>query len=403
MGDLAEPASLAHQLWRALPTAPRRKVASRVSSALAPRPDAVAPASTGGLAVAGELARSSGLGEGARLMLAALHRAGIAHAALDIGEPTRFARGNCAVPPSGQPLVLHIPGPSLPLAALKLPRGVIKGRRVIGYWAWELQRMPASWRVGLEFVHEIWTPSRFAAAALAEIASHLPIRVVPHPLAVCPPVASLRGRADFGLPPDALITLVSFSLASGLVRKNPLAAIAAHHAAFGRRMDRILVLKIGHAQHYPADLRLIRAAVQGLPNVIIETRNFSSADRHALTSCADIVMSLHRSEGFGLVPAEAMLLGVPVVATAWSATTEFMHPNVAALVSCRLIPAVDPRGVFEAPGAMWAEPDIEDAAQHLRRLAADRGLRLQRGRVGRAFATALLGDGGLRAALAGLV
>ena len=57
-------------------------------------------------------------------------------------------------------------------------------------------------------------------------------------------------------------------------------------------------------------------------NVRLHTRDLSRADSHALIACADIVLSLHRSEGFGLVPAEAMLLGKPVVATDWSATAE---------------------------------------------------------------------------------
>ena len=70
------------------------------------------------------------------------------------------------------------------------------------------------------------------------------------------------------------------------------------------------------------------------------------------------MLSLHRSEGFGLVPAEAMLLGRAVVATGWSGNMDFMDADSAALVGYRLVPARDPRGVFEAPGADWAEPDL---------------------------------------------
>jgi ribosome-binding ATPase YchF (GTP1/OBG family) len=38
-------------------------------------------------------------------------------------------------------------------------------RRRIGYWVWELERAPDSWRQAGANVHEIWAPSRFAAAA----------------------------------------------------------------------------------------------------------------------------------------------------------------------------------------------------------------------------------------------
>ena len=49
-------------------------------------------------------------------------------------------------------------------------------------------------------------------------------------------------------------------------------------------------------------------AASGTANIRFEIRTLPLADNHALTACADIVLSLHRSEGFGLVPAEGMLL-----------------------------------------------------------------------------------------------
>jgi glycosyltransferase involved in cell wall biosynthesis len=229
--------------------------------------------------------------------------------------------------------------------------------------------------------------------------SPITLRVVPHPLAISPPLPSDLTRADFGLPADAVITLVSFSLASSFVRKNPLAAIAAHRTAFGDRADRVLLMKITHTEQHSADFAALQVAAEGFANIRFETRTLPDADRHALTACADIVLSLHRSEGLGLVPAEAMLLGIPVVATGWSATTEFMDTSSARLVRFRLVPAIDPRGVFEAPGAVWAEADIDEAAAHLVELADSHATRVSVGTAGRAMATARLGDAGLRNAV----
>jgi glycosyltransferase involved in cell wall biosynthesis len=114
------------------------------------------------------------------------------------------------------------------------------------------------------------------------------------------------------------------------------------------------------------------------------------------------VLSLHRSEGFGLVPAEAMLLGRPVVATDFSGTTDFIDSGCAMPVPYRLIPARDPRGVFEAPGADWADADIGAAAQALRLLAGDPALRARIGAAGRAAAMARLGAAPLADAVRGL-
>jgi glycosyltransferase involved in cell wall biosynthesis len=305
------------------------------------------------------------------------------------------------MPPDGVPLVLHVNAPMLPAALLRLPRGGLRGRRVIGYWAWELPVASPAWRAGVASVHEIWVPSRFTAAALEPLAPGR-IRVVPHPVAARPPTPSRLTRADFALPDDAFIVLTSFSLASSFVRKNPLAAIAAFRRAFGDAMDKLMVLKVSHAAHWPEDLAALRAAIADAPNIRLETRLLPEADSHALTRCADAVLSLHRSEGFGLVPAEAMLLGVPVVATDYSGTTDFIDAACGVPIPYKLVPARDPRGVFEAPGAVWAEADSGAAAAALLGLAADPVRRAALGAAGRAAAQSRLGAAKLADALRGI-
>lgn len=398
------PLRLTHRLWRALPAGPRRRALSTASALLAPRPDRVPPRPAHGLAVAGELSRPSGLGESARLIVCALSAMGVPTRTLDIGDPVarKATQSRLMLPPPAMPLVMHVNAPLLPLALLRLPRRLVSGRRVIGYWAWELPTMPAAWKVGLAFVHEIWVLSHFTAYAVNNMlppGSDIKVRVVPPPVATAPPIPSALTRVDFGLPKGALITLVSFSLASSFARKNPLAAIAAHRAAFANRADRILLVKVTHAEAFPRDYAALVDAARGLDNVRFEIRMLDAADRHALTACADIVLSLHRSEGLGLVPAEAMLLGVPVVATNWSATTEFMDADSARLVGYRLVPAIDPRGVFEAPGAVWADADIDEAAAHLRALADNPDERVALGEAGRRLVTQRLGDARLREAV----
>ncbi|KXV79790.1 mannosyltransferase, partial [Gluconobacter japonicus] len=162
----------------------------------------------------------------------------------------------------------------------------------------------------------------------------------------------------------------SFNLASSMVRKNPIDTILAFREAFGDRPDRILILKIGHTEHYPEDMAAIRTAVNGAPNIQIQTQHYNGADRLALMQCCDIVLSLHRSEGFGLVVAEAMALGRCVVATDWSATAEFLDSTCGLPAAYSLVPAHDPRGVLEMPQTCWALPDRQSAVQALR-LAAD--------------------------------
>jgi glycosyltransferase involved in cell wall biosynthesis len=393
--------SPAHRVWRMLPPGPRRAALAHAAALLAPRPDQPPPPASGGIAIAGELTRASGLGEITRLLRAGLDQLGVPAWGIELsGLPGPRARLPDDLPP-GAPLLIAVNSPHLPTALLRLGAAALRGRRIVGYWAWELPTLPPAWRVGMRFVHEVWTLSDFSAAALRTI---LPDRVrrVRLCLAAAPPRPSALDRAAFGLPANAVVTLVSFNLASSYARKNPEAAIAAHRAAFGDRADRILLLKIGNPDDFAEDFARLRALIADAPNIRLLTATLPAADAHALTRAADIVLSLHRSEGFGLVPAEAMLLGRPVVATGWSGNLDFMDDSSAALVPYRLVPARDPRGVFEAPGAVWAEPDIEAAAAWLARLADDPALRAQLGARGQTFATARLGTDDLRAAVVAL-
>jgi len=249
-------------------------------------------------------------------------------------------------------------------------------------------------------VHEVWVPSRFTADALDKLAPGR-VRVVPHPLALAPPAAE-PDRAGFGLPPGTVTVLVSFNMASSFERKNPLAAVAAFRAAFGDRTDRLLVIKVGYPDYFPADLARLRDAVDGARNIRLDAGTLSPRRSRSLIASVDIVLSLHRAEGFGLVPAEAMLLGKPLIATGWSGNMDFMDTSCAAPIGYRLVPVHDPRGVYDIPGAEWAEADPDEAVAQLRRLADDPGLRAEMGTRARAAAMARLTTAPLAAALHGL-
>jgi glycosyltransferase involved in cell wall biosynthesis len=393
--------TVSHTLWRGLPSTFRRRLLAQATGWAAPKPSRRIGPAAAGIAVAGEFSRASGLGEGARLMAEAARRLDIPVWTIDLPPPVDGRRevevSASELPPPHVPLVLHVNAPMLPLALLRLPAAVAKSRAIIGYWAWEMPEAPPEWRPAAACVNQIWVPSRFTAVALEPL---LPggIRIVPPPLAIVPPVTSAATRADFDLPEGAVVVLVSFNLASSFVRKNPFAAIAAFRGAFGDRGDRILVLKVGHPEHAPADFaRLIQMAQA--PNIRVDTRILPSGDRHALTACADIVLSLHRGEGFGLVMAEAMLLGKPVVATGWSGNTDFMDGSNAALVPYRLASARDDRSVYRG---LWAEPDVAEAADILRSLADDPAARQVLGQRARKSALARLDGRHLVAALGGL-
>lgn len=358
-----------------MPPSSRRYGLARLGAFLAPSITSN-PYTDSTVIIAGEVSRASGLGEGARVMHQALEKHHISSQLLDISPYSfSFSQYREAYQLLSEylyaPLILHINAPQIPYALLSLPRRFLKHRKIIGYWAWELEVLPKDWEVGFQFVHEIWVPSQFVANAIKPWANKKQkiVRVVPHPIAdrIAHPVQNID-RALLGLPENKIIILVSFNLSSSFVRKNPLGAILAFLKTCEHDRSVCLVLKITYSEYYREDMAKIMSAIQGHDNIIVNTSLLSAAENQALFHHADIVLSLHRSEGFGLVPAEAMLCGKPVVSTDWSATAEFIDDTCGIPVNYNLIPVQDSREVYQLSNAYWAEPDYDIAAQAINKL-----------------------------------
>jgi glycosyltransferase involved in cell wall biosynthesis len=81
------------------------------------------------------------------------------------------------------------------------------------------------------------------------------------------------------------------------------------------------------------------------------------------------LVSLTRGEGFGLPILEAASCGLPVIATDWSAHTEFLNLGKSIKIEKVLKPIHESRvdnNIF-VPGAKWAEPSEGDAKKRLRK------------------------------------
>lgn len=365
--------SLIHRAWSLLPRDLRREALFSLMALRAPRIARPAPDGAGPLVLAGYHSAMSGLGAGTRRLEAGLRERGLNPLAADLTGPLRQGPPHppAIVPPGPGTLLVHVNGPMLPWALAALGRRAVAGKRVIGVWNWELPVLPADWRRGFAACHEIWAASRFTAAAFGGMGRE--VRVVPYP--VRPEAAAPRSREDFGLRRDAFVSLAIFDAASSISRKNPAAAIAAHQAAFGDDPRRILLLKVHNTDRAGAAWRQVAALAAARGNVRVLDRALSDAEMSALILCCDVLVSLHRAEGFGFTLAEALALGRPVVGTAWSGNLDFMDAPGAHPVPYRLVPATDSQATYAVAGAEWAEAEPEAAAAALRRIEADPALR----------------------------
>lgn len=345
-------------------------------------------AKPGPLVVSGLLSGSSGVSRAARLTVQGLRHAGYAPAEHDLA-PLFAKSGAAAGLPVAQPggvWVLHVNAPEAAAALSRISPSAWRGRYRIGFWAYELPVIPWSWAKTARFFHELWVPSRFVADALKAAGVTTPVRVMPHPVALSAPKHALTVR-------DGRFTVLAMGdLNSSWTRKNLLGSIEIFKRAFPDVYSetRRLIVKLQSSSADPTFDRMARAAIDGRDDITMFNQRLSDAEIDMLVSSADVFLSPHRSEGYGLVLAEALLAGVPALATGWSGNVDFMGEIPELCIDHHLVSVRDAGGVYKAAHASWAEPDTADAVSKLRALEASPELRRETAARGRAAVVAQL-------------
>ena len=390
---------LVRQVWRTLAPAPLRRVTQPLAMWARLRQVERRIASgepdhkPGPLIVSGLGSGSKGISEGMRLTLAGLRFAGFAPIVDDLRP--QFGRRSGSWPPlaaerEGGVWLIHLNPPEMTYALSEIPSASWLGRYRIGYWAYELERIPPAWVRAASYLHEIWTPSRFVADALIRSGVKAVIRVMPHPVALG--ASAARPVEATGQPDKKPFQVLALGdLASSLTRKNLIGAIAAYVRAFESTDAARLVVKTSQPEGHSRLLDVIRKTAAQRPDISVISEDLSAGDMRQLMRSSRVLLSLHRAEGFGLALAEAFLADVPALATGWSGNLEFMDQTPELLVTYRMVPVRDSAGVYRARDLRWAEPDIDAAARMLRELASAPELRLQLARRGRAAVEALSG------------
>lgn len=239
----------------------------------------------------------------------------------------------------------------------------LKGKYNIGYWAWELPEFPADWTTALYAFNELWTPSNFCVEAFSQV-SPFPVLKMPHSIDV--PETTIT-RSDLKLPPDKFIFLFVFDFFSVFERKNPLAIIEAFKQAFGTDKRVLLFLKSINGASHKEKLQELKNAAKNAENIKTVDEIWDRKDVWGLIRNCDAYVSLHRSEDFGLTIAEAMFCAKPVIATDYSANSEYMNVNNGFPVRYKLEKLERDYGHYKK-GNSWAEADISHAAALMRRV-----------------------------------
>jgi glycosyltransferase involved in cell wall biosynthesis len=330
-----------------------------------------------------------------RVLLKGVNVIGYAFGQLGIGEDARMATKALAGADIETVLINFPPGSNIPqndrsmedfvrdtgvfdtnifcLTALETGRNFAEwgssqyaDRFNIGYWPWELEEWPKEWGHLFSLIDEAWASSMHTYRS---IFSDSPVPVKHVPMAVTIPQESDLTRENFSLPVDTKLFIFGFDLNSAAKRKNPSACVEAFLLAFPQgatdQIDVGLVIKIHPPTGFNPEWEKLLELKKTDSRIHIIESTLTKEDLLALYRTCDCFISLHRAEGFGRNIAECMLLGIPVITTAYSGNLDYTNNQNSYLVPYQMAPLNEKDYPFGG-GKFWANPNINAAASMMR-------------------------------------
>lgn len=326
----------------------------------------------------GPFEKASGLGQATRLSAQILAQTGYSvnpvNFGLDNPAPEGFSKvGKLSEFKRAKVNLIHLNAESIPLVYAYGP-DVFSDAYNIGYFYWELDSPAACHHLALDMLDEVWVSTDYGVQIYQP---HTDKPVVNAGMCyedlpqIDKPAARDGVLARFGWDEGTFVFLVAFDSFSFVQRKNPLGVLKAFDQAFAAIGTVRLVIKTQNREKVmdPVQARIwdaVDAAVAADPRITVLNETLEYQALLELKAGCDCYISLHKSEGWGFGMIEAMNLGVPVVATAYSGNMDFCSDETAFLVDYDEVELEQDDYIFVLPGQKWAEPDVASAARQMR-------------------------------------
>jgi glycosyltransferase involved in cell wall biosynthesis len=312
--------------------------------------------------VAGLHTSGSGLGVNMRMSIRTFEQLGVKPIVYDV-DLKQFASTN---PTRKQSVALfHVNADMIGAVLTEDRTAALANASRIGFYLWELDALPETHKFGISVVDEIWVPTEF----LREVyQAHTTKRVRNVKKFILMPALAPEERPSNG--PFRFLT--SFDFHSGVERKNPLAVVRAFLRAFPAS-NRNVSLTVKTTEYVPdhwgdSNGQWIRikelASRDSRIHLVIEA--MPEVEFFQLIRSHDCIVSSHRGEGFGYLPAYGLLYKKPVIVTDFSGTRDFCTPDTSFPVGYKLVGVRPGEFIQDVSGARWADIDMDQLTSTLR-------------------------------------
>jgi len=261
------------------------------------------------------------------------------------------------------------------------PRYVEPGKYNIGYFAWETTLLHPQWLAALGCVNEVWVPCDWNVKTIEESGLDKPVFKIPHGIDTA--MFDNPDENKFAISGLSKDTYKFYSIFQWTNRKNPEGLIRSYFNSFDQNDDVVLILKAYLGGNVLKDKEFISEriayikkdmGVGGYPKIVVVVDKLSRSQMTGLHLYGDCCVSLHRGEGWGLVPFEAGLAGNPVIATGYSGNTEFMNKENSYLVDYQETFVSDMSGFnkWYFSSGCWAEPNLISASHWMQHVESNK-------------------------------
>lgn len=315
----------------------------------------------------GHLSSHSGVGVAARSYIRAMREVNLNVECFDASSPGCFdSLLTEIVLNSSNVVVLHFTANELlKFAEFNIDKIAFLKRTccVIGVWAWESNEPSTDFYPASRYVDHVWSISSYMASALSDITCST--TVIPHPVTnkynkikVQYDLQDIKNTHNF-------VVGYMFDFRSYVFRKNPIGAVDAFLKAFENNCDAALVIKVSGVKDHLSDFNRLVEVVSAHKNIYLINKDFSDEEIVYFYRTIDVYLALFRAEGFGLTIAEAMAYGIPVIMPSFSGVVDYsIGCDGAIFVPFVNINIPDNWGPYKK-GWVWADPDTDQAANHL--------------------------------------
>jgi glycosyltransferase involved in cell wall biosynthesis len=328
------------------------------------------------------------MGEHVRMTAAALSVTDVPYGVVDFGAGTASRQkaslnhGSLIDTNRHKVNIFHVNADQVLPVFVHLGRDFFERRYNIGYPFWELSKFPREWIPPMQLMDEVWAPTTFIQGALTEALGKV---VQQMPVGVALPTIPKLGRNHFRIPSDQYLFFFAFDCYSFIDRKNPYAVVAAFKLAFPLGNEKAgLIIKAMNGKESTESWKRLVNEIGGDKRIKLINETMDKVKLLGFVQECDCYISLHRSEGLGLGPMEAMLMGKPVIVTNYSGNTDYAKSDNSCLVDYSLVPVKKGQYLFHE-GQVWADPDVKHAAWHMKKLADDPGFGIALGLKGAAY------------------